>query len=249
MNISLTSIHKSFNKKPVLEDISLSFKVGQVYGLLGKNGAGKTTLLNILIQLIRPTSGAISFDGQQYASLPNGIKLKMGILSEDNPVIEELTAMQYLKLNGKMYGIPDRELNGRIGDLIGYFFEELDEKKPLLAFSTGMKKKVGLCAAVLHTPEILILDEPFSGLDPLAAQQCIRFLRLYKKENRTIILSSHDLNYVEQLVTHIAVLDKMRIQYDGTLEDFTRDGKNRIDQALFEVLKADTPDSNDIKWI
>jgi ABC-2 type transport system ATP-binding protein len=112
-----------------------------------------------------------------------------------------------------------------------------------------MKKKLGVCASVLHRPDILILDEPFSGLDPVAAQMLIQFLNSYLSSDRIIFLSSQDLAYVERVSTHIGVLDEGTMVYDGTLENFTMNGVNLLDQALLKLLKSDENNLRNIDWI
>ncbi len=249
MNIQFKNISKAFGKKVVLDDIDLELTPGNTYCILGKNGAGKTTLMNILLQLAAPGKGEMLYDGQKEDILPKALKMRIGAMSEDNPLIEELTGRQYFKLYGKLYGLPKADLKKRLEDLTTYFFDDADDlNKRLSAFSTGMKKKVGLMASVLHTPDLLVLDEPFSGLDPVAAKMTIDFIRAYQNGQRTIFLSSHDLAYVAKVVTHLAVLDDGKIVFAGSLEEFTNQGKNEIDSALLEVLKPDSKNLDGIEW-
>lgn len=112
-----------------------------------------------------------------------------------------------------------------------------------------MKRKIAFCAAVIHTPEILILDEPFSGLDPLVANQMASFIKLYQKSERTIFLSSHDLNYVEKIASHIGVLNDTQMQFDSSLQNFTDNGVNTLDSALLKILKPDQREFEQIDWV
>jgi ABC-type multidrug transport system ATPase subunit len=116
-------------------------------------------------------------------------------------------------------------------------------------FSTGMKKKIAFCAAVIHTPSILILDEPFSGLDPLVANQMVQFLQKYKREDRTILISSHDLTYVEKIATHIGVLDNKELVFNSSIKDFTENGENHLDAALLSILKPNDSQLDNLDWI
>src|SRR5699024_9007432 len=165
MNLEVNKLNKVFGKQTVLSDLDLKLNNGEICCLLGKNGVGKTTLMNIIINLLRQDSGTVLFDGKGYSNIPVEIKRRIGILNEENPVIEELTASQYLKLSGKLYKLNSDTIRRRVDDLLSYFFDYPDniKDKRLSGFSTGMKKKIGLIAAVLHTPDLLILDEPFSG--------------------------------------------------------------------------------------
>lgn len=249
MHVQFKNISKIFGKKVVLDDIDLELQPGNTYCILGKNGAGKTTLMNLLLQLSNPTKGGLIYEGASLEALPRELKMRIGAMSEDNPLIEELTGRQYFKLYGKLYGLSRAELKKRVDDLTTYFFDDADDlKMRLSAFSTGMKKKVGLMASVLHTPDLLVLDEPFSGLDPVAAKMTIDFIRAYQNGQRTIFLSSHDLAYVAKVVSHLAVLDEGKIAFAGSLEEFTNQGKNEIDSALLEVLQPDSKNLDGIEW-
>ncbi len=248
MKIKIQNIHKTYGNHKVLEDINLNIQNGSIHCLLGQNGAGKTTLINLLLELIKADSGVILYD-DEYNTLDNNLKKRIGILGENNPLIEELTAYQYLKLSAKLYNVPASEVEKRIGDLASYFFKDGELNKRLSSYSTGMKKKIGLCGAVIHTPDILILDEPFSGLDPVAAQMTIKFIQAYAKNNRSIFLASHDLSYVEKIATHISVLDEMKIIFDGSSDHFTSEGTTNIDNALLNLLKPEKAELEDITWI
>lgn len=223
--IEIKELTKTFGKTIVLDHINLKIENGSVYGLLGKNGAGKTTLINLLVNLIPLEEGSILINGKRNDILDKYDKKQIGIVGEDLALIEELNGLEYLNFVGRIYGLPKDILNKRIEDLFYFFFEdEKDLKKNISKYSTGMKKKIAFCAAVIHTPNILILDEPFSGLDPLVANQMISFLHQYQKPDRTILISSHDLNYVEKIATHIGVLNENKLQFNSSLQDFTENG-------------------------
>lgn len=250
MEIKIENLQRSFGDKIILKNLNLSMGNGEVWCLLGTNGAGKTTLINIILTLLKPDSGTVAYDGEVYEHLSKNLKHRIGVLSENNPVIEELTAQSYLKLSGKLYQIEESLLEKRIQDLTEYFFNETDVlKRRMAGFSTGMKKKMGLIAAVLHTPDLLILDEPFSGLDPLAAQESIDFINTYSNPYRTIFLSSHDLSYVEKVATHVAVLNNGEIVFSGTLQDFTAGDSSRIGSALLEMLQPEGHKKKNLEWL
>jgi ABC-2 type transport system ATP-binding protein len=248
--IEIKNLTKVFGKNKVLDNISLKIERGQVYSLLGKNGAGKTTLINLMVDLMQPDSGIILISGNEHNKLTKSDKKNIGVVGEDLALIEELSGFEYLNFIGKIYEISNNSLTKRIDDLFNYFFEDdRDLKKNISKFSTGMKKKIAFCAAVLHTPNVLILDEPFSGLDPLVANQMIAFLQLYKKNDRTIFISSHDLNYVKKITTHIGVLNNNQMQFDSTLQNFTENGARSLDKALLKFLKPNETELTKIDWI
>ncbi|MCF8309572.1 MAG: ABC transporter ATP-binding protein [Bacteroidales bacterium] len=248
--INTENLTKSYNDTPVLENINLKVGYGQGYALLGKNGAGKTTLINLMLDLLLPDSGKTQIMGKESQALTREDKQKLGAVPEDMALIEELNGYDFLYFIGKIYSIPKQTLQKRIDDLFGFFFENpKDLKKRISKYSSGMKKKLAFCAAVIHTPQVLILDEPFSGLDPLVAHQMIDFLKKYQRDDRVIFVSSHDLAYVEKIATHIGVLDQGRLQFDSTMEDFTHYGQNELDAALLEILKPSDSSLENLDWI
>ncbi len=248
--LEIQNISKKFGKKEVLK--SLSFKVdnGTVYSLLGKNGVGKSTLINVVIDLIKPDEGEIFINNNPHNKLNTIDKKNIGVVGEELALIEEISGSDYLFFIGRLYKLPNSTIKNRIDDLVKYFFEDNNDlKKSISKYSTGMKKKLAFCAAVLHTPNILILDEPFSGLDPLVANQMIEFLNIYRNKNRVILISSHDLSYVEKIATHIGVLDNGILQFNSTLKDFTENGTNTLDSALLNVIKPNETKLQKIDWI
>ncbi len=248
--ILINNLTKKYKHKIILENLSLEIQGGQCYGLLGKNGVGKTTLISCILDLLKLEEGEIEIEGYKYERNAQLIKSKIGVLSEDNPLITEFTGKQYLEFVGLLYEIPKDELKKRLNSLYTFFFEqESDLNKQIVAYSTGMKKKLALCAAVLHRPTILILDEPFAGLDLVAANQFIKFLNFYLNEERCILLSSHDLAYVNKIATHIAVLNDKKIIFDGIISNFTSNGQEYIDDALYNMLCPTDIDLSQISWI
>lgn len=248
--IEIKDLTKAYGKNIALDNINLTIDNGSVYGLLGKNGAGKTTLINLLVDLFPVDRGTILINGKKNNALDKDDKKNIGIVGEDLSLIEELSALEYLNFIGKIYGLPRNVLDKRIEDLFHNFFEdEKDLNKNISKYSTGMKKKIAFCAAVIHTPNILILDEPFSGLDPLVANQMISFLHQYQKDDRTIFISSHDLNYVEKIATHIGVLNERKLQFNSSLQDFTANGINSLDKALLKILQPNEIEQSKIDWV
>ena len=250
MSIEISGLSKAFGKKQVLQDLNLTIENGQCYCLLGKNGIGKSTFLNCILDLIKPDSGIITLLGKDYHTHSLDVKQNLGALCEDNPLIEEFTGLEYLNFVAKLYRLSPQEAQERISSLTNYFFtdkESLD--KNIAGYSTGMKKKVGIAASILHKPGVLILDEPFTGLDPIAAQLLVHLIRSYRNPNRVILISSHDLNYVERVATHIGVLNDGQLMYNGSVQEFTMNGEHLIDQALFQLLLPHHNTEANIDWM
>ncbi|MHA6249917.1 ABC transporter ATP-binding protein [Pontibacter sp. CAU 1760] len=250
MSVVINQLTKTFGKKHVLNELEVCIDTGQCYCLLGKNGAGKSTFLNCILDLVQPDAGSVSLFGRTYADDGLAVKQMLGALCEDNPLIEEFTGLEYLNFVAKLYKLPVQEATDRIASLTNYFFSDKESlHKNIAGYSTGMKKKVGIAAAILHKPQVLILDEPFTGLDPIAAQLLVNLIRSYRNNNRVILISSHDLNYVEKIATHIGVLNEGKLMYNGSVQEFTMNGANLIDQALFQLLLPHHPAETNMDWM
>ena len=237
MELNIKNLSKSYQGKQVLDSLNLTLRGGDIVGLLGRNGAGKTTLINCLINLTDHNNGQFIFNGQVLTGDRLSFKQVLGILSDVIPPVPEFTGADYLRFISLIHKLDTPTFQKRSNELTNFFFDDasiLDTK--ISQYSTGMIKKIGLCAAVLNVPSVLILDEPFAGLDPVAVQQLIAFLQAYQRADRLVLIASHDLNYVEEVANRILVLDDARIKFDGGLDDFTIQGTKVISEALFDFL-------------
>ena len=248
--IRIVNLSKSFNKTEALKNINLNIEPHDIFCLLGKNGAGKTTLISCILDLLEIDNGQIEILGKHHDELKDTDKKRIGVALDNLALIEEISGLDYLRFVGRIYQLPNDILETRIKDLFRYFFEnEGDLDKNIGKYSTGMKKKIAFCAAVLHTPEILILDEPFSGLDPLVANQMVLFIKKYRREDRMIFISSHDLTYVQKIATRIGVLDNADLVFNSTLDEFTKSGADALDSALLKILQPNESELENISWI
>lgn len=237
MELLIKNLSKAYQGKQVLDSLSLTLRGGDVVGLLGRNGAGKTTLINCLINLIDPNNGQFIFNGQLLSGDRLPFKQALGILSDVIPPIPEFTGADYLRFISLVHKIDPATFQKRSMELTDFFFDDPHvPRQKISQYSTGMIKKIGLCAAVLNVPSVLILDEPFAGLDPVAVQQLIAFLKAYQRSDRLVLIASHDLNYVEEVANRILVLDEATIKFDGDLTQFTAQGTKVISEALFDFL-------------
>jgi len=247
--IQLTNLTKSYGKNQVLKDLSLTVQKNQCYAIVGKNGAGKSTLFNILTNLVAADSGEVQIIGTTYKENEQNIKQQMGLMLEQKSLVEEFTGLQYLEFISLLYGKQGTIGKDKIMSLFNYFFENVEDGNKLIrSYSTGMKQKVAFCAAVLHQPQILILDEPFSGLDPFSAQQMVDFLKAYGKD-RLIFIASHNLANLEKLATHIGILHEGELRFDGSMEEFTEKGKNVLSESLFQMLQPSSGDMEKVSWL
>lgn len=250
MDIQIEGLNKSYADKKVLDNISFELHGGTCFGLIGNNGAGKSTLINILIDVVQPDSGNVKIGGMSYVNDALEIRRKIGILPESNPINDELTAYEQLWLVGLLYGIPAGELSARIESLFSFFFDDMEDLyRRCDTFSTGMRQKLGIIAALMHKPEILILDEPFAGLDPSSSHQLLEFLGSYMRNDRIIFLSSHNLSYVEKVANRIGVLNKHHMVYDGDTEKLTENGTKLIEKSLFDLIQPEHKDEGGLQWL
>lgn len=248
--ILISDVQKSFKRKPVLDSINLKLEAGNSYGLLGKNGAGKSTLINLIVGLSLPTSGTIHVLGNEAHLLTHQQKKKIGILTEKLPLLDELTGWEQLWLAGLLYGIDKEALKTRIESLFDYFFDDRDSmKKRTSTYSTGMKKKLGLMSALLHNPDILLLDEPFSGIDPVSATRFIQFFKAWMRPSRMLLISSHNLDQIEKMVSHVIVINGQNVVFADTASNFTGQGLEKMETKLYEMLQGQTRTLDDIQWL
>ncbi len=224
--LELVSLTKRFGDTTAVEDLSFALEPGTFLGLLGRNGAGKSTTLKMVTGLLKPTSGRIRVLGLDLEADPLAVKRQIGAMPEDMALLDMLTGPQYLRFVGRMYGMPDALIDGRQAEL----FDTLDlapGPKTLIAdYSFGMKKKVALCAALIHGPQVVFLDEPFEGIDPVTSRTIKDILQNLQQRGVTLVLTSHILEVVEKLCPLIAILDEGRLKGFGPLDELRRGGES-----------------------
>jgi ABC-2 type transport system ATP-binding protein len=241
MGINLQNIEKKFDGKSVLKDISIQIDFNQVYCILGSNGAGKSTLINIMCDLLKPDSGFLDFNKKTYQLDSLYIKQNTGLLSQYNTLIEELNTFDFLNFIGMIYKMNSNEILSQIEKLTSFFFEDRSNlSKPIKTYSLGMKRKVSLCTAFIHKPNYLFLDEPFANLDPATSDSLCNLINLYKNNHRCIIISSHDLLYVNKIATKIGVIDKGDLIFNDSLEIFNKE--KLLSNDLNKYFKSDRHD-------
>lgn len=234
--IETTALTRRFGDFTAVEDVNLRVDAGQFFGFLGPNGAGKSTTIKMLTGLLAPTSGSIRVLGVDLASHSAEIKRQIGVVPEGMALFGRLTADEYLRFVGRMYGL-DRATTQQRTDELLEFMQLADEDKKLIAdFSHGMQKKLALAAAVIHGPRVLFLDEPFEGVDAVAAGTLKSMLQRMIARGVTIFLTSHVLEIVERLCTHIAIIHRGHLVAQGSLEEL-RAGRARIGLANAESVQ------------
>ena len=231
MELVIQNIEKKYGAKKVLSNLSFKCKKGEVIGLLGLNGAGKTSLMKILTGFNLNWTGNISLNGIDLKKRLKDVQQLTGYLPENNPLYEDLMVIEYLKLTSKLYRVKNPDINKIIHStgLSNYKHHKIGK------LSKGYKQRVGLAASIIHKPELLILDEPMTGLDP---KQILEIRKLIKElgEKKIIILSSHILNEVESLCSRIILIHEGKLILDSSIKKLKLNKKNISLEKIFNKL-------------
>jgi ABC-2 type transport system ATP-binding protein len=225
--IDTTALTRRFGDFTAVDNVNLRVEAGQFFGFLGPNGAGKSTTIKMLTGLLAPTSGSIRILGEDLEANSADIKRQIGVVPEGMALFGRLTADEYLRFVGRMYGLDRATTINRTRELLEFMQLAGEQKKLIADFSHGMQKKLALAAAVIHGPKVLFLDEPFEGVDAVAAGTLKAMLLRMIARGATIFLTSHVLEIVERLSTHIAIIHRGRLVAQGSLDEL-RAGAWRI---------------------
>ena len=228
--IDTTALTRRFDDFTAVDHLNLRVDAGQFLGFLGPNGAGKSTTIKMLTGLLAPTSGSIRILGEDFEARPAQIKRQIGVVPEGMALFGRLTASEYLRFVGRMYGLDRATTLRRTQELLDFMQLAGKEKKLIADFSHGMQKKLALAAAVIHGPKVLFLDEPFEGVDAVAAGTLKAMLQRMIARGATIFLTSHVLEIVERLCSHIAIIHRGQLVAQGSLDEL-RAGAGRVGQS------------------
>jgi len=217
--LELRGVTKKFSIFPVVKDVSFQLKPGEVLGYLGPNGAGKTTTIKMLAGLLEPTEGEILLDGRNIKKDMTGYKARVGYVPEQSEIYPHLSAQEYLLMVGRLRHLPEPLLRDKIETLMRLFDLEKDMISPISSYSKGMKQKVLLSAALLHNPDVLLLDEPLSGLDVttgMVVRDIVQHLALGQK---MILYSSHVLEVTEKVCSRVIIIHRGRVVANDSVEN------------------------------
>ncbi len=263
--VQTQALTRRFGSFTAVSDVNLDVAPGQFFGFLGPNGAGKSTTIKMLTGLLAPTSGAIQILGQDLTANTVELKRQIGVVPEGLALFGRLTAPEYLHFVGRMYGLDPATTANRTVELLDFMSLTGDSKKLVTDFSHGMQKKLALAAAVIHGPKVLFLDEPFEGVDAIAAGTLKSMLQGMIHRGATIFLTSHVLEIVERLCTHVAIINKGSLVAQGSLEELragvearhlalgdgaTHTGKATLEDIFLNVLGTGTnPPEQELSWL
>jgi ABC-2 type transport system ATP-binding protein len=229
--IQLENVTKRYDDTIAIENLNLQIERGEIVGLLGHNGAGKSTTLKMIAGLVEPTSGQVQVMGHDMQRESIKVKQRTGYLPEESSLYEAMTARQYLLFFSELYKMPRQKALTRIDQLLDSL--DLAEKNKLTGeFSKGMKRKTAIARALLHDPELLILDEPSSGLDPLTSFFIINYLKTLKREGKTIVLSAHNLFHMETICDRVGIIKNGKLLIFDTMQVI----RSRLGRRDYQVL-------------
>ncbi|MDF9813812.1 ABC-2 type transport system ATP-binding protein [Streptomyces sp. SPB162] len=246
--VSVHSLWKSFGEQVAVAGIDLELPAGRFIGLVGPNGAGKTTTLSMVTGLLRPDDGTVLITGHDVWADPVAVKSRIGVLPEGLRLFERLSGRELLAYTGRLRGLPGAEVDKRAAQLLDVLDLSAAQNKLVVDYSTGMRKKIGLAAALLHNPEVLFLDEPFEGVDPVSAQVIRGVLERYTRSGATVVFSSHVMELVESLCDWVAVMAAGRIVAQGPLAD-VRGGAASLQDAFLSLVGATERGGQDLDWL
>lgn len=230
MDIIVENLTKKYGTQRAVDNISFTVKTGEVLGFLGPNGAGKTTTMKAITCFLAPTEGDIKVGGFSIHSEPEKVKKLIGYLPEQNPLYHDMPVIDYLQFVGELQGISKYKIKTRIREMVMICGLEGEKHKKIGELSKGYRQRVGLAQALIHDPEVLILDEPTAGLDPNQIAEIRALIRSIGR-SKTVVLSSHILAEVEATCDRILIINKGKIVADGTADDLRKRAQGR------EVLK------------
>jgi len=245
--LQVRGLWKSYGAKVAVADLNLDIPKASFFGLVGPNGAGKTTTLRMCTGLLRPDAGAVWIDGMSVWHNLVRAKSIVGVLPEDLHLFDRLTGAELLTFNGLLRGLPADLVAERSRELLEAFGMAEAASTMVIDYSHGMKKKIGLAAALIHGPRVLFLDEPFEAVDPVSARSIRAVLERHISNGATVVFSSHVMELVERLCDRVGIVHQGRLVANGPLDDVRGDGS--LEEAFVRLVGGDQPAGNELGWL
>jgi len=252
--IQTSGLVRRFGDLVAVDRLDLEVAPGTFFGFLGPNGAGKSTTIKMLTGLLRISGGTARVLGHNIEQEPVEVKRKIGVMPEELALFDRLTGPEYLGFVGRMHGLPSSTLHYRSNELLELMGLADDPKKLIVDYSHGMKKKISFAASLMHEPGLLFLDEPFEGIDAISSKQIKAILDQLVRAGVTVFVTSHILEIVERLCTHIAIIDHGRLVAQGSLEELRSparlDGSQQSLEELFlSIVGSGTAGTRGLSWL
>ncbi len=251
--VQTMGLTRRFGDKVAVDHLDLTVARGEFFGFLGPNGAGKSTTINMLVGLLRPSDGRALIHGVDIWQEPLRAKQHIGVLPEGLNLYERLNAREFIRFAGAMYGLSSEMIGARTEELLALMDLQDDADKLIVDYSTGMRKKTALAAAIIHSPRLLFLDEPFEGIDAISGRAIRSVLQQLRGHGTTIFFSSHILEVVERLCTRVAVISSGRLVAEGSIEELrgmAQAGDDATLEDLFiSAVGASTESVGGLSWL
>ena len=231
--LQIEHLTKAYGDKKAVDDLSLHIRPGEIYGFIGHNGAGKTTTLKSAVGILRFDSGEIRINGRSIKDEPVACKRVLAYIPDNPDLYDFMTGIKYLNFVADIFGVPSEERRAKIDDYAARFELTDDLAQPIAAYSHGMKQKLAVIAAWLHSPKLIIMDEPCVGLDPKAAHLLKIMMRELCKEGGAIFFSTHVLEVAEKLCDKVAIIKGGRLIRSGTMEEVK--GDDSLEDVFLEL--------------
>jgi len=235
--IAIHDLVKRYGPFTAVDGVSLDVQAGEIHGFLGPNGAGKTTTLRMIAGLLKPSSGRVIVNDHDMAQEPEAAKASLGFIPDRPFIYEKLTAGEFLRFHGGLYGMDDAGLGERVREMLDLFELGRWENELVESFSHGMKQRVVMCAAFLHRPRAVVVDEPMVGLDPRGARLIKNVFRRMSERGVALLMSTHTLEVAQEMCDRISIILKGRIIARGTVPEIRAMGDGHDDQLTSVFLK------------
>ncbi|TFC83582.1 ABC transporter ATP-binding protein [Cryobacterium sinapicolor] len=231
--LSVTGLQKSFGQTVAVSGIDLEVRAGSFFGIVGPNGAGKTTTLSMVTGLLRPDAGSVTVNGIDVWGSPIAAKRIIGVLPDRLRLFDRLTGAQLLYYSGVLRGLDDVTVRQRAADLATAFGLEDALNRLVADYSAGMTKKIALACAMIHSPRLLVLDEPFESVDPVSAVNVTEILQKYVASGGTVVLSSHGMDLIQRVCDHVAIIVQGAVLASGTIDEVR--GEKTLEERFIEL--------------
>ncbi|MBY0505315.1 MAG: ABC transporter ATP-binding protein [Bryobacteraceae bacterium] len=245
--IAVRRLFKTYGEKHAVNGLDLTVPRGCFYGFLGPNGAGKTTTIRMLMGLIPATSGEIEILGYQMSRQSLDIRRLLGLVPDDTLLFDHLTGGEFIEFAGRLYGLPRGEAHERSLELLALFELDGNARKLIAEYSKGMRKRCAMAAALIHRPQLFLMDEPFEGVDAVGARLMKNILIEQVKRGATIFLTSHVLDVVERLCDRVAIIHEGQLVVEGSMEEL-RQGRETLEE-LFVRTVGGAPTTEKLEWL
>ena len=236
--IAVRDLRKIYGNKAAVDGLNLTVPSGTFFGFLGPNGAGKTTTIRMLMGVAPPTSGTIEMLGLPMPEKDVEIKSRIGLVPDESLLFDQLTGGEFLEFVGRMYSLDRRVARERGGELLALFELDSEPKKLIGEYSKGMRKRVAMAAALIHRPELFLMDEPFEGVDAVGARLMKDILLDQVRHGATIFLTSHVLEVVERLCERVAIINEGKVVVEGSMAEL-RAGSETLEDIFVRVVGAE----------